>query len=194
MNNYPTYLEIDGVRYNINTDFRYAIECNRIAEDNTINDYERSLGIICTLFGVDALDNPSHYEKLLKGAEKYLLCGEKKQVDNNEKPNMDYIQDMDLIETSFFSDYGIELENKEIHWWKFNKLINGLSNSEMGNSCILNRVRNLRSIDLTEIKDIKRRNEIRKAQEYYSLNKKESKRKFTEKEKESMNEFYEQIK
>ena len=51
MNNYPEYVEVKGKRYKINTDFRVAIECNRIAEDETIGDFERVLGIIYTLFG-----------------------------------------------------------------------------------------------------------------------------------------------
>lgn len=193
MSNYPKYLNIDGVRYNINTDFRYAIECDRIARDMTIGDYERVLGIICTLFGKEALDVPEHYEKLLKGAEKYLLCGEDKQENINEKPNMDYIKDMDLIETSFFSDYGIELEDKEMHWYKFSRLINGLSNSEMGNCCILNRVRNLRDIDLSEIKDPKEREKISKMQKHFALNKEEHKIKFTEEEQNNINDFYKQM-
>lgn len=193
MNNYPKYLDIDDIRYNINTDFRYAIEADRIARDTTIGDYERALGIICTLFGTEALNRPDHYEKLLKGAQKYLLCGEEKQNDNDEKPNMSYQQDMDLIEVSFFSDYGIELDSKEMHWWKFNKLINGLSNSELGNCCLLNRIRNLRDIDLSEIKDLKERDKISKMQERFALNREEHKRKFNEEEIQNMNEFYAQM-
>lgn len=189
MINYPDYIIIDNVRYNINTDFRYAIICNQIAENKNIDDYERALGIICTLFGKKALDNKYHYEKLFKGAERFLLCGKEKQIKNNEKPDMDYIKDMDLIETSFFSDYGIELEKIQMHWWKFNKLMNGLSNSELGNCCILNRIRNIRNIDLSTIKDTKEKEKIAKIQEYYSLDKKE----LTEEEKQNINEFYAQI-
>ena len=33
---YPQYVEVFGKRYKINTDFKVAIECNRIAEDETI--------------------------------------------------------------------------------------------------------------------------------------------------------------
>ena len=31
--NYPEYVVIDNIEYKINTDFRVAIECNKIAED-----------------------------------------------------------------------------------------------------------------------------------------------------------------
>ena len=72
MNNYPEYVEVNGRQYKINTDFRVAIECNRIAEDETIGNLERALGVICTLFGAEALDYAEDYEKLLELAKKYL--------------------------------------------------------------------------------------------------------------------------
>ena len=40
--NYPEYVEIGNKRYKINTDFRVALECNRIAESE-VNDIERGL-------------------------------------------------------------------------------------------------------------------------------------------------------
>lgn len=50
MNN-PQYVKVDDKLYKINTDFRVALECNNIAEDTTIEDYERALAIIYKLFG-----------------------------------------------------------------------------------------------------------------------------------------------
>ena len=147
-------IKIDDTIYTANTDFRIAIRCNEIAQDDKIGDFERVLGIICTMFGEKSLDNPNHYEKLLKWCLDYLSCG-KEIEQSNEKPDMDYVEDMDYIEASFMSDYQIDLENTEMDWHKFNKLINGLSNSEMGNCCILNRIRSIRNYYLKDIKDKK---------------------------------------
>lgn len=47
----PSYTKIDGKVFNINTDFRVAIECNRIAQDKSVGDYERALAIIYLLYG-----------------------------------------------------------------------------------------------------------------------------------------------
>lgn len=185
MNRNPEYAEVNGHRYKINTDFRYAIECNRIAQDETIGDCERALGIICVLFGEDALNNSNDYGKLLKVAEKYLTCG--KELDNsNEKPDMDFIEDMDYIETSFQSDYGINLEETEMHWWKFYNLMNGLSNSELGDCCILNRIRNLRNYDTKDVKDPKEKQKIEKAKERVALSKYKKNKKLTKEQEESM--------
>ena len=136
---YPQYAEIDGKQYKINTDFRVAIECNRIAEDNTIGDLERSLAIIYTLFGEDGINTPEHYEKLLEMAKKYLLCDKEYDYEANEKPDMDFIEDYSYITTSFMSDYHIDLDECEMHWWKFMDLMNGLSNSELGDCCVLSK-------------------------------------------------------
>ena len=171
---YPEYVEVEGKRYKINTDFRNAIECNRIATDNTIGDFERALAIIYTLFGDEGINTPNHYETLLKMAQKYLTCGKELENDN-EEPDMDFIQDMDYIEASFMSDYHMDLTNMNMHWWKFTNLMNGLSNSELGNCCILNRIRNLRNYDLKDIQDPKERNKIKKAKEQVALHKKPKK-------------------
>lgn len=183
---YPQFVKVNNKKYKINTDFRTAIECNRIAEDETINDYERALAIIYTLYGDEGLNNEQDYDKLLELAQKYLCCGKEFEGDN-EKPDMDFIQDMEYIEASFMSDFHIDLENSDMHWWKFMKLMNGLSNSELGNCCVLNNIRNLRNFDVSKIKDEKERTKIKKAQQQVALRKQE--RTFTKEEEEAMEKF-----
>ena len=188
---YPEYVEINNKRYKINTDFRIAIECNRVAEDTTIGDYERVLAIIYLLFGEEGLNAEEYYEELLNMARKYLACGKELEISNDKgEPDMDYIQDMDFIEASFMSDYHIDLTKEKMHWWKFFKLINGLSNSELGNTCILNRIRNIRNMNPNEIKDSKERKKIIDLQKQFALKRKQkNKQKATQKEKESAIEF-----
>ena len=184
-------IQIENTIYTANVDFRVAIRCNEIATDENIGDFERVLGIICTMFGEKALNNPNHYEKLLKWALNYLSCG-KKIENTNEDPDMDYVEDMEYIEASFMSDYKIDLENTEMDWQKFNKLMNGLSNSDIGNCCILNRIRNLRNFNPMEIKDEKERDKIIKAKQQVALkrNKKEIEVELTDEKQKSVDEFY----
>lgn len=178
-------IQIDDTIYTANTDFRIAIKCNSIATDKTIGDFERVLGIICTMFGNDALNNPNHYEKLLKWAKNYLSCGQEIE-DTREEPDMDYVEDMDYIEASFMSDYQIDLTETEMDWHKFNNLMNGLSNSDMGNCCVLNRIRNLRNLNLSEVKDSKERQKLAKAKERVALKKYSKEYNLTEEQEESM--------
>lgn len=192
--NYPEYVEVNNKRYKINTDFRIAIECDQIGKDETIGDYERALAIIYKLFGDEGLKDIYNHNKLMELALKYLLCGKEFEKDD-EDPNMDFVQDMDFIETSFMSDYGIDLSVTNMHWWKFYNLICGLSNNEFGNCCILNKIRNLRDTDINEIKDPKQKEKIRKAKEDFALKNKTSKvkNKFTEEQQKNINIFCEKI-
>jgi hypothetical protein len=190
MNNYPEYVKIGNKSYKINTDFRTAIECQDISTDETIGGYERTLAIIYKLFGDDGINTPEHYEKLLELAIKYLSCGKEVKNESNEEPDMDFTQDMDYIEASFMSDYNIDLTNVEMHWWKFYKLINGLSNSEMGNCCVLNRVRNLRNFDTKDIKDPKELERIRQAKKQVALKKKVVNKVLTTQQQQNIDNFY----
>jgi hypothetical protein len=193
MNNYPKYVEIDKKKYKINTDFRVAIECQEIALDDSIGDFERALAIIYKLFGDDGLDDSNNYEKLLELAQKYLSCG--KEIDNktNEEPDMDFIQDMPYIKASFRSDYNIKLDDEEMHWWEFYNLINGLSNSEMGSCCVLSRIRNLRTFDTKDIKDQKELAKINEAKKQVALKKKIVHKELTDEQKKNIDNFYKEL-
>lgn len=182
----PQYAKVGDKLYKINTNYKVAIKCQQIATDNTIGDFERALGIIYTLFGEEALNTPDHYGKLLELAKKYLSCG-KELEDKKEKPDMDFVKDIDLIEASFMSDFHIDLTQEEMDWWKFNNLLNGLSNSELGNCCILNNIRNLRRFDASKIKDNKERQKIIEAQKFWALDEEVHLTKEQEKSMEELN-------
>ena len=188
--NYPEYVEVsDGTKYKINTDFRVALKCDEIAKDDSIDDYERSLAIIYLLFGEEVFNHFEHHNELVGLAKKYMLCG-KEEDKKREEPDMDFNQDMELIRISFISDYnGLDLKDTNMHFWEFMDRINGLSNSELGDCCILNRVRNLRNLDLKDIKDPKEKQRLSDEKKKFALKKKVQKRKFTEEEQNNIDDF-----
>ena len=188
--NKPKFAEVNGKKYTINTDFRVAVECDSISKKKDIGEYEKSLAIIYKLFGDEGIDNEKDYEKLLKIAVKFLNCGkdikEISSKNNKQKVNMDYLQDRDYINASFMSDYGIDLEEKEMHWWTYFNLLNGLTEN-----CVLNRVRGIRDFDIDDIKDSKEKAKMIEQQSSVALIKDiEPKEKLNDKEKESVNKFY----
>ena len=190
MNN-PEYVKVGDKKYKINTDFRVAIECNEIAESEDISDIERPLAIIYKLYGDDGLNNPQDWEKLLELAIKYLCLG-KELEDTKEEQDIDLQQDRYYIRSSFIQDYKYNPYDMDyLHWWDFFNDLSNLSNSEFGNCCILNRVRNLRTLDVSKIKDIKEKEKILRAKKQVSLNKsKETDFEMTEEEKDSQDRFY----
>lgn len=183
---YPQSAKVGDKVYKINTDFRVAIECNEIAMDKSINDFERSLAIIYKLFGEEGLNDFENHEKLQEIALKYLSCGKELQK-NDEEPDMDYVEDEGYIRSSFQFDYKYDpYEEKYCHWYKYYNDLCNLSNNEFGTCCILNRVRNLRNYDLKNVADLKEREKIRKAQQTVALKKYKKEENLTKEQQESM--------
>ena len=77
---------------------------------------------------------------------------------------MDFDYDKEFIYASFISDYKIDLENTNMHFWKFCNLISGLTEDS-----ILNRVRDLRNTNLSDYTDPKTRSRIQEAMERVAL-------------------------
>ena len=193
----PQYVKIKDKKYKINSDFRVALKCDKVAKDSEIDDTERALAIIYLLFGENGLNSYEDWTELIRLGQKYLLLGKenKSLKSENNKPDFDYEKDKGFIRTSFIQDYGYNPYEKEyLHWWDFWNDLNGLTNSEFGNCCVLSRIRNLRTTDVNKIKDQKERQKIIEAQEYYSLDEENYKEvKYTEEEERSINNFYSQI-
>lgn len=158
---YPTHAEINGKLYEINTDYRVAKECYEIINDDTISDQERALAVIYKIFGfIPKQDREAFLDK----ASVFLTCGRPNEPSSDEPPDFDVNEDEGFIEASFKSCYGIDLDEINMHWWKFNDLIQGLDKH-----CILSRVREIRNYDLNEIKDPVQRSKMAHAQEQLKL-------------------------
>ena len=196
MNN-PKYVNVDNELYEINTDFRVALECNRIAEDTSIGNVERAMAIIYKLFGEKGLDCENQ-NKLLELAMKYLLLGEDKKPLKNE-PHANYELDFNkcigLIKASFKFDYNYDpYELEYLHWYDFYNDLQSLSTSEFGNCCILNRVISILNQDVKEIKDNKQRQKLIDAQKMLKQKYcKEEKVEMTKEQEESAKAFYKSL-
>lgn len=152
-----TYATIEDIEYPIDTSLKAAIRCESIINDLEIDDYERAAGIITVLFGMEC---PITTEALEKACI-YLGAGEK--VDPKEKKVMDYFQDWDLIYGAFKAQYGIDLYEDDLHYQKFIKLLKGLRKQ------VLNDVIELRTYDLSTVKDAKQKRKIIEAQKKVAL-------------------------
>lgn len=165
---YPEFLEVDGIEYEIDSDYRTAIRCFEIVDDEEISDEERALAVIYLIYGFIPTKN---IELFLRKAKLFLECGKDHQETNNEEPDMDLSQDIRYIVASFKSDYGIDLsKNEPLHFWLFMDLIEGLTENS-----ILNRVRYIRAKDLSEVSDTKEREKLILAKKSVSLKKRTKK-------------------
>lgn len=185
----PEFVKIGDTKYKINSDFRVALECDRIVRDNSISEYEKALAIIYKLFGDNGLNNPTDYEKLLELAQKFLLAGRESTASSNSEPDMDYEQDRGKIKASFFSVYKLEdiYSVEYMHWWDFFDYLNGLTED-----CVLNYARYVRNYDISHITDSKERKDWLDRKKEFAL--KTEKFELTEREKSSASKFMEQAK
>lgn len=195
--NRPEYVKVDDKLYKINTDFRVALECNRISTDSSIGDYERSLAILYKLFGDDGLTCENKQE-LIKKAMKYILFNQEEKdvkTQSREKYELDFDKCEGLIRSSFKFDYNYDpYELEYLHYYDFYNDLSNLSTSEFGNCCILNRVTGILNQEASEIKDTKQQRKLIEAQrelrKMYCVDVKEE---MTEKEKNSVIDLYKQL-
>jgi len=179
---YPEYANIKGKEYKIDTDFSTALKCFEIVEDNTITDYERALAIVYLIFDfIPTKDLDLFLEKAIA----YLQCGKTYEEQNQNNKDMDFIQDKKYINSSFMSDYHIDLSKTKIHFWQFIDLLEGLTENSS-----LSRIRELRNYDTKQIKDNKEKKKIEEAQRQVAL-KNKRREKLTEEQEKSVNAFYE---
>lgn len=193
----PEYVKVDDELYKINTDFRIALECNTIAENKSIGDYERALAIIYKLFGDKGL-NCENQNRLLELGMKYLLLGsDKKELknENKEKYELDFNKCKGLIRSSFKFDYNYDpYDLKYLHWYDFYNDLENLSTGEFGNSCALNRIIAILNEEPKEEKDNKRRQKLIEKQKLLKQKYcKEEKIEITKEQEESAKAFYKSL-
>jgi len=180
---YPTKMEANGHIYPINTDYRVALACFRALEDDEITDLERFYAIETLLLGSDVLEED---EKILKNKITiYLRCG-KEENTSEEEIDFDYLQDETNVRTSIRQCYSnLDIGKMEyLHWYEYNDLISGLTSDSL-----INKIRDIRSYDLSEITDEKQKNKIMAVQSRLALKDKHIK---TKEEKE-IDEFWDSI-
>lgn len=180
---YPEYAEINGKEYKIDTSYKTALRCFEVIEDEEIPGTERTLAIIYLLFDFIPKEN---IELFFEKAMLYLQCGESLEEQKSKKKDMDFIQDQKYINSSFMSDYHIDLSKTDLHFWQYIELIQGLTEDSS-----LNRIRNIRNYDLSEIKDEKTKNKIMEAQKELALKNKDSVIQMNDTQKSNINAFYE---
>lgn len=148
------YAEILGEKYEIDTDYRVAIKCDKIINDGSISDYDRGILITGLLFGEDS----PYCEEALDKAEIYLSGGTGK----GERV-IDFEQHWNLIYSAFQSQYNINLHEVNLHYQEFQMLLQGLKDQ------VLTDVIEILTYDMSTVKDPKQRRKILEAQKQFKI-------------------------
>lgn len=145
---YPTHgVVFAGEYYPIRTGHRTWLEFAQMIEDGSADAILRALKL-CYRGRI-----PYDY-----GAALELLCeffiggkstkGERGKGKGKGKALFSFTEDEELIYASFYSEYGIDLAQKELHWWQFLALLRGL-----GENCALMRAAAIRAANPSDIKN-----------------------------------------
>lgn len=122
----PEAVEIDGIEYAINFDFRTGIDCILDMESSELTDEEKYILLLRRLYG-DVV--PNDVEMALKLAVKFLDGGKDAQEENPFADNTrlySFEKDATLIYAAFRQTHGIDLQKVELHWWQFLALFQDL--------------------------------------------------------------------
>ncbi len=150
----PDSVSVGGVQYPVRTDFRAWL---RFYESAAKGDPVGMLGVYRRLPPSleEALDKAARFGR--GGALPYGESGPGK------RPVLDWEADSALIYAAFMGEYGIDLCEAELHWYKFCALLWGL-----GEDRPLSRLMALRAMDANEESDSGRRRELRRLQRVYA--------------------------
>ena len=167
----PTSFSIDGKKYEFNYDFRTSILFCLLMQDTELTEEQKILQGL-QLYYPEIPDNVEEaYEKILyfysRGKEiednKKVKQGKRIFKRNNNRA-YDFEVDANLIFSAFMTQYNINLNRDNLHWWEFMSLFNSLKDDTE-----IVKIMNYRTIDVNSIEDKKERKTYKQLQDYYSL-------------------------
>lgn len=155
-------VEVLGKSYPVNTDFRVWLRFYELICEKGIDEKSAAEAIIMCYKGGKL--PPSFFKAFDALWEFFLGRADKEKSKEKGKKVFDFSYDAELIFASFLSDYGIDLTIASMHWHKFLSLFKSLSPDTAFMKVVA-----IRSMNPSEIKDRKYRDEIIKKQRIFAL-------------------------
>lgn len=163
----PTSVDIDGVEYEINSNFRYGILFELLMQDSTIGEKEKILMALELYYP----EIPKNINEAIDKILWFYRCG--KNITSQKCTGKDreatqiysFEYDDDYIYSAFLDQYGVDLQDIEyLHWWKFKAMFKALKEDNM-----IVKIMGYRNIDLSKIKDKEQKDYYKKMQKLYEI-------------------------
>lgn len=126
----PETVDIDGIEYRINSDFRISILFELLMQDDEVGKRQKLIQGLKLYY-------PEIPQNMTEAVEKmiwFYRCGKETESGGHgsgsgrAKQIYSFEHDDDYIYAAFLEQYGIDLQDvEELHWWKFRALFRGLS-------------------------------------------------------------------
>ena len=172
----PSSVRVAGVLHPVRTDFRIYMMLEQLIADEEISKEERVLHALELVYeDLEALD-PADFDDAVAAMLWFYRCGKpedkrltKRAEARREKgiePERvyDFDQDAEYIYAAFLEQYGVDLCDVDLHWWKFHAMLHALRED-----CLFVKIMGYRSADLNKIKDKKEKNRIAQLKALYKL-------------------------
>lgn len=166
----PRHIEVCGEKYPINTDFRVWIRFEEMLfSDKPVQTLTNAILLCMSSNAGTSSCLPPSFKETLKALCDFYYC-RTDTVSTNKKscarPKMLYSfkHDAELIYAAFLQQYGIDLTECNMHWWKFRALFSALS----GDLKICSVMR-IRSMELSEVTSGAARSRLARLKSIYAL-------------------------
>lgn len=129
----PTTVVIDGVQYDLNSDFRYSVMFEMLMFDDEVSDTDKLQKALKLYYGNRI---PKNIEQAVDKLMWFYRCGkEEPQKPKRRKRSRsvdryyDFDYDAAYIYTAFLQQFGVDLQDEQLHWWKFKAMFQSLSDT-----------------------------------------------------------------
>ena len=164
----PSKVEIEGNDYAINTDFRYGILFELLMQDDDLLDDEKMYNAINLYYPSIPNNLPLAVEKMLW----FYKCGKESEIKESSNSGKEgptgeiysFEYDDDYIYAAFLEQYGIDLQDDNLHWWKFRALFKSLNENVM-----ISKIMSYRSMRIDNNMSDSEKSYYRKMKEIYKL-------------------------
>ena len=121
----PNSVAINGKEYFINSDFRASIKFEVLVQEEI--DDEDLLNQMLKIYYVDQI--PPDIAKAAEMALWFYSGGqtEKKRTSEGKSQPYSFEYDWDYIYAAFLEQFGVDLQDTEMHWWKFRAMFASLN-------------------------------------------------------------------
>lgn len=168
----PKSISIDGLKFEINSNFRQSIIFEELILNEDISKEEVQNKAIQLYFKKPIIQAYRPYA--LQGIIWFYSCGRSEEETRSRKEHYNNIKSSDIysfkyddeyIYSAFLDQYGIDLQDIDyLHWWKFKAMFKSLKSDNK-----IAEIMGYRSIDLNSIKDKEQKAFYKKMQDIYRL-------------------------
>lgn len=167
---YPNFVVINKKKYPMRTKVQNWVAILQIADDPTLTEAEK-LALQLRI----AYKSKIKIDDLKDAADKlhwFICAGKDKPRKGGSKRVIDFVQDWAFVMAAFQQQYGLDLTpaprwkfwHRDMHWWHFINLFNGLTDDTL-----IVKIMGWRSINLAKIKDKETRRHYQELKKQYAL-------------------------